>query len=158
MKNWNSNSDTKGTVTFHGRLNNVMRTVWSAFILLVSMLQGKVYLMCMYLLNLVWCQWKKVLTQTQTQPQTTKTTERKAYQHLFQNKVCDRHFLFMTKRAFTRKRKQQQIYPLFYFKTSKTASILLFFDLFHMFASIRTKKYWLSMWKPNSLKCAPMII
>ena len=53
MKDWNSNSDTKGTVTFHGRLNNVMRTVWSALILLVSMLQGKVYLMCMYLLNLV---------------------------------------------------------------------------------------------------------
>ena len=41
---------TQKDITFHGHLNDVMRTVWSAFILLVSMLQGNVYLMCMYLL------------------------------------------------------------------------------------------------------------
>ena len=38
--------------SFHGQLHNVMRTVWSLLILLVSVLQGNVYLRCVYLISL----------------------------------------------------------------------------------------------------------
>ena len=38
--------------SFHGQLNNVMRTVWNLFISLAFVLQGNVYLRCVYLISL----------------------------------------------------------------------------------------------------------
>ena len=83
MTDWMFNSNSEELLVFMASSTtsyNVMRTVWNLLILLVSVLQGNVYLRCVYLIssyNAAWC--KRGLTQTQTQ--TTQCTERKEYQH-----------------------------------------------------------------------------